>query len=290
MSRIPCRKCPGCGQYHDVSVLTCATCGSDLNTVPAHLIETDEIPGDSRGRIDETVIAYVQNCSACGALNFTYSAAAPVGRCFNCKKVRVASVTPVPYTAVGRATAGEEDGAAAACADGKEDDRPEKADRTSDLVQGSVEDVAKLEDLIGNIRKAVGDTETPAAADENDGARTAVDWSGVLGGQSRSEITLTAIRYGDLSFTIKAEEAKKYVLGRTANQSAFLQKDARVGNEHCTIHFRDGFWVVKDHSQNGTFVNAEDIGENGEHVLHDGDILQLGHHFDSMAFRITIRK
>jgi len=105
----------------------------------------------------------------------------------------------------------------------------------------------------------------------------------------RSEITLSVIGYGDRSFTIKADLDSPYLLGRSANQGDLLANDLRVGNEHCYLLFRSNEWFVRDnHSANGTAVNSEDIGYNGERVLRDGDILKLGHHSDSISFRIKI--
>ena len=94
--------------------------------------------------------------------------------------------------------------------------------------------------------------------------------------------------YGKLTFTVKADSGAQYMLGRSANQSSFLASDKRVGNEHCYLYFKDGFWYVKDnHSANGTAVNSKDIGLNGEARLNNGDELILGHNSDSMAFKIS---
>lgn len=138
--------------------------------------------------------------------------------------------------------------------------------------------------------------------DDDDGAE---DWSGILGIASKQkdtpslkqqstpasvkkDITLTAIRYGRLSFTVEAG-TEIYMLGRSANQGHFLSQDGRVGNEHCYLFYRDGAWFVRDNSsKNGTAVNSQDIGLNGERMLSDGDELKLGHHPDSIAFRISI--
>ena len=132
------------------------------------------------------------------------------------------------------------------------------------------------------------------------------DWSGILGTKAnvssapaakrqplstptKKSITLTAIRYGRLSFTVDAGQ-DTYMLGRSANQGTFLSQDGRVGNEHCYLFFRNGTWFVKDNnSRNGTAVNSRDIGLNGECMLSDGDELKLGHHPDSVAFRISIK-
>lgn len=141
--------------------------------------------------------------------------------------------------------------------------------------------------------------------DDNDDDDEVGDWSGILGTTpkqknattpkqqtvttpAKKNITLTAIRYGRLSFTVEAGQ-DTYMLGRSAKQGSFLSQDGRVGNEHCYLFYRNGAWFVKDNnSQNGTAVNSRDIGLNGECMLSDRDELKLGHHPDSMAFRITI--
>ena len=82
----------------------------------------------------------------------------------------------------------------------------------------------------------------------------------------------------------------QYMLGRSAEQSAFLENDHRVSNRHCYLSYKNGAWYVKDnHSSNGTAVNSRDIGLNGESRLNDGDELKLGHHPDSMAFKVMIK-
>lgn len=105
----------------------------------------------------------------------------------------------------------------------------------------------------------------------------------------KKDITLTAIQYGQLSFTVEAG-SDRYMLGRSANQGDFLSQDLRVGNEHCYLFFRNGAWFVRDNnSKNGTAVNSRNIGRNGECMLSDGDELKLGRSPDSAAFRISIR-
>lgn len=105
------------------------------------------------------------------------------------------------------------------------------------------------------------------------------------------ELTLTAIRYGRLSFTLHAAQRDlPFLLGRSAGYGDFLSQDIRVSNEHCYLAFQGGGWVVIDnHSANGTAVNKRFLDYNGQQALHDGDELMLGHHPDSMAFRISIR-
>lgn len=346
MSKIPCRKCNGCGVYHDLSVLTCSECGKDISSIPALLIETEEIPVEYYGEIDENVTVYVQKCSACGALNFTSDANKRVRVCCNCHKTRVAAIAPTAYkTEQTQDDDTDQDNSdeitssnnisekkTSKSIDGKEAKEAFStvSDKLASITNGDEDDdddddddSAQWNSLLGNIRKSIGspaDTsrshtglsmeshvEEPAIEinssgktyDDEDDDDDVSDWSGILGGKSepkkkqpqqeKPEITLTALRYGRLSFSIKAESDSPYLLGRSGNQSAFLSNDRRVGNEHCYLIFKNGKWYVKDnHSSNGTAVNSIDIGLNGEHVLADGDELKLGHHPDSMAFRITI--
>lgn len=185
------------------------------------------------------------------------------------------------------------------------------------------DDSVQWQGILGNIQKTVGSSPlisqtkssqpsvkntivTPIAPDEDDedDEDDVGDWSGILGNKARQntttpkpqvvtpaankDITLTAIRYGRLSFTVEAGP-NTYMLGRSANQGSFLSQDGRVGNEHCFLFYRNGNWFVKDNnSRNGTAVNSRDIGLNGECMLSNGDELKLGHHNDSVAFRISI--
>ena len=321
MSKIPCRKCPGCGLYHGVSTLICDECGKELKTVPALLTEIKEIPGELYGEIDEDATVYVQKCSACGALNFSSSIDEPIKICYNCHKTRIASIIPVEYMVNEDSDDASEDSVTGKDSDGTATSQEEKASKGIFALEADEDDEdddsSQWQDILENIRQTVGSatlkksttiTETPTVTndgfttdelEEEDDDEDDADWSGILGSTIKptktdpvatiKEITLTAIRYGRLSFTIEAKDNSPYMLGRSANQSSFLSKDGRVGNEHCCIFFRDGFWYVKDnHSANGTAVNSRDVGLNGEHILSDGDELKLGHHPDSMAFRITI--
>lgn len=291
MSKIPCKECNSCGCYNDLSVMTCDECGKDLKEVPALMIETDDIPGEKYGEIDENVAVFVQKCSACGALNFTADKDSPVKVCHNCHKTRVASIAPEEYA-----------------------ETVEGVHTEDDVLDN--EESAQWQGILENIRKSVGGAEpnpsrkveekkkvlTPPVIDidDNEDEEDDVsDWSGILGGLSAPEkvvveqhkpsITLTEVRYGRLSFTIETKDGE-YMLGRSANQSEFLRSDGRVGNEHCYLYFKNSSWYVKDnHSLNGTAVNSRDLGLNGESRLCDGDELKLGHHPDSMAFNITIR-
>lgn len=323
MSKIPCKKCKSCGVYHDLSNDICDECGTDLSNIPALLIETEEIPGEKYGEIDESITVFVQKCSACGTLNFTSDKNSPIKVCYNCHKTRIASIKPEEYlsgTEVDKSELTEHIG----IDDIVLDQQIHNGNANAFLPKNDDDDDDEIDDnessqwqsILGNIKGSVGFTDVSAfdVARESSSAKMdtednsndddddeATDWSDILGGQSTpkkaiidnqniSHITLTAIRYGQLSFTLKADAGEQYLLGRSANQREFLSKDLRVGNEHCYLLFRNGCWYVKDnHSSNGTAVNSKDIGLNGESKLNDGDELKLGHHSDSMAFRVIIR-
>jgi len=168
-------------------------------------------------------------------------------------------------------------------------------------IQKAIENMPTSPDSKINDKNATNDGSSISSAqddfEDDDDDEEISDWSGILGVNQkqnhvvkpkRRDITLTAIRYGRFSFTVQASE-DIYMLGRSANQSDFLSQDGRVGNEHCFLFYRDGMWFVRDNnSRNGTAVNSRDIGLNGECMLSDRDELKLGHHSDSVAFRITI--
>ena len=257
MGKIPCRRCGSCGLYHDLSVDICE-CGADLTRVPGLLVD-EQIPPEQRGKIDSSFPVFVQKCSACGAENFTADRSRPVRSCYNCNKARVALVVPVPYEA-----------------------EPEAAVPAEETPETPLQTVFHLA------------APAPGAADDDDGDDDAVCWKELLEGvrsTAGQELTLTAVRYGSLSFTLRAGQVDlPFLLGRSAGCGDFLSQDIRVSNEHCYLAFQGGTWVVIDnHSTNGTAVNGRFLDLNGRQTLHDGDELMLGHHLDSMAFRVSIR-
>lgn len=321
MSKIPCKKCKSCGVYHDLSVITCNECGANLQKTPPVLIETEDIPVEQYGEIDDAVTVFVQKCSACGALNFTADKDSPVKICYNCHKTRVACIKPVEFresldTISANDDSIQDNDVITEKNDASTDESAENEITIFDDDENDDESI-QWQGILGNIRKSVGGvdskpvikTETESQINnqhpdhsnaEEDDDDDVSDWSGILGGKPAPKkavatsqspsITLTAIRYGRLSFTLEAKQNEEYMLGRSAYQREFLCNDGRVGNEHCYLFFKNGFWYVKDnHSSNGTAVNSRDLGLNGESKLNDGDELKLGHHPDSMAFRITIK-
>ena len=303
MGKIPCRRCGSCGLYNDLSVDTCE-CGADLTRVPGLLVD-EQIPPDQYGEIDPSLPVFVQKCSACGAENFTADRSKPVRVCYNCHKARVASVVPVPYGA-------EPEEAAAPAEEAPEPppqtvfhlaQPPQAAADYDDDEDDDDDAVASWQQILGGVRSTAGSAApaSPPAARAEEGGEAAARGSlpggsprtapAVPGPASGQELTLTAIRYGRLSFTLRAGQAGlPFLLGRSAGYGDFLSQDIRVGNEHCYLAFQGGVWVVIDnHSTNGTAVNGKFLPLNGQQALHDGDELMLGHHPDSMAFRVAIR-
>ena len=329
MKKIPCKKCPKCGLYHDFTIVEC-DCGEQLGSIEAKPVNTAEISKDEYGQIDRSLKVYVQKCSACGALNYTDDPSHPVKMCYNCHKTRIAGINPVEWSEGGSDDDQKPSTQEAGAKD--RDNAPQSPNQAAQVPTAYAEDdeddyddEASLpwQSILKNVQKKAG-TKPPAktsqppvqqvtapkdaqpANDFDDEDDEVCDWSGVLGMPAKAsaapepkpqnprppakrDITLSAIRYGRLSFTVEAGQ-DSYMLGRSANQGEFLSQDGRVGNEHCYLFFRNGTWYVRDnHSKNGTAVNSRDIGLDGECILNDGDELKLGHKPDSVTFRISIK-
>lgn len=229
---------------------------------------------------------FVQKCPICGALNYTSNPETPVERCKNCYKDSVGSIKPTEYFA----ERVEEDSAeeiknviSNRPASVKDEEKSEKVEVATDRNdekerdEDSIFQAGKLSRSIGRIIS----NKNEELLDDDD-----IDWSRFT--EEPKKITLTA-KCGQFSFDIEPDEKKPYILGRSANQGSFLDSDLRVSNEHCSIFYENGQWYVKDeHSGNGTAVNSIDIGYGGKNRLNNGDELKLGHHSDSITFRITI--
>lgn len=87
--------------------------------------------------------------------------------------------------------------------------------------------------------------------------------------------------YGKISVLVNGQQIGSYLvtdnqltIGRDPAQALALIQEPIVSKLHCSIQYRDGQIVIKDHhSTNGTYVNEEKIDE---HELHDNDIVSLG--------------
>lgn len=252
MSKIPCRVCPKCGMYHDATVTVCDGCGANIVNVPARLTDTETIPAEKRGVVNETGTFYVQSCPACGTLNFLADVNSPVRYCYSCEKVGIKKREPTIYV--------------------DQTATPAKAEETTPWKQAQE-----------NIQETLN---TQEETEEE-----VPDWGDLLGEDAQNsdpEITLTAVCGGTLTFTV--QQGEDYMLGREANQKEFLAKDTRVGRNHCALFFRDGAWWVRDNNTaNGTFVDATLLDMGGEARLYDGCKLTLGHNVDSPAFVVQCK-
>ncbi len=320
MAKIPCKKCPKCGLYHDIAEVSCP-CGADMSAVQAVAVEMDEALSH-RGNLHENAVVYVQKCSACGAENFTADPAKRVKICYNCHKARVAMVKPVVYVSVEKVPEVEEEPRNA----------PEiRIAEVAPVTEEEAHEADSWKGILSGVQSAVGATPAAPAAEDDDEDDAPAGWGSLLGnaaptapapapiptpvpaaprptpvptptpvprptpapvnpGLRGRTITFTALRYGSLTFTLRAGQSQlPLLLGRSAAYAEFLRQDIRVGNEHCYIDFRDGVWMVIDnHSTNGTAVNGAFLDYNGKQVLRDGDQLMLGHHGDSVLFQVSI--
>lgn len=324
MSKIPCRKCKQCGKYSDMASLICV-CGAELGNVPGELIDTTSLTSELIADIDEEIETFVQKCSACGAMNFTVSMDEPVKMCWNCHKARIATVVPVKY--VSEEPSVNKNSVVVDVAEtpietintnsfnmqGNRVSTPVVNDDDDD----DDDDASPWLNILGGIKTATSElssakkesvTVQPANIaktfsinddDDDDEDIDAGSWGKILGGNTqikaepqvvtrKEELTIIAVRYGQLSFTIRKSDVPM-LLGRDAKLKDFLAHDQRVSNEHLYIDYENNNWIVRDNnSSNGTAVNSKDIGYGGKKVLQSGDLLKLGHHPDSMEFKVLI--
>ena len=230
---------------------------------------------------------YMQICSNCGSKNYTDDPAKPVKVCWNCHKMRIASTAPVWNDSEEKKKDTENDPENEVCSASLE--KAKTIYNRENLKAEEREDLGKeadgeflFQNLLGNLHQVTKEGRSQPDTKNSLQANK---------GEHSSSITFAAVCYGEFCFTIKAEETTEPVmLGRSAFQREFLSQDGQVGNEHCEIFFRNGYWFVRDHnSRNGTEINDCLIGSGKESRLNSGDILKLGHKPDSMAFRLEMR-
>lgn len=327
MSKIPCRKCKKCGRYSDFISVVCV-CEEELVHEPIELIDisglTSELIGDIDVEIEDKL--FVQRCSACGSLNFSINEGNPVKLCWNCHKARIATVVPVKY--VSDEPNDNMDGVIADEAtipieinnntnsiniqsniegspvvNDEDDDEGDEDDdasvkfwvgQLSQNIENSISKPIKGSAVVSH-NNSMGNVTTDVEDDDDDD----VEWGSVIDEKSMSraepqffisknELTIIAVRYGQLSYTIKKTDVP-VLLGRDAKLKDFLTHDPRVSNEHLYIDYENNNWIVRDNnSSNGTAVNSKDIGYGGKKILQNGDLLKLGHHSDSMEFKVLI--
>lgn len=308
MKKIPCRLCPRCGKYSSLNVDSCS-CGESLSAVAAAAVDAETLPASQVGRIDDAPAFYVRKCPVCSTEHFFTEATGSVRVCRNCHKTRIAQQPTLPFEAEEKKPAPAKETVLPVSpvvtggAWGDDDDDDDDEDFPGGAAFGQMRDNIRagqepssaglwggllagkgLSAEMSGIREPGSQLRTPQSAAPKADPRP-------VSGAGVSTLTATAVRYGQLSFTLRSDSRElPYLLGRSAGHAAFLRQDPRVGNEHCYLAFRAGNWmVIEKRAINGTAVNGVFLPEGGSQVLHDGDELMLGHHADSMAFRITIK-
>ncbi|GHO43383.1 FHA domain-containing protein [Ktedonospora formicarum] len=74
-------------------------------------------------------------------------------------------------------------------------------------------------------------------------------------------------------------EKNEIAIGRAPNSDILLQKDKLTSRRHAVVRYENNQYVLHDeHSANGTFVNGQQLEENGSRVLQDGDHIGIGEH------------
>ena len=74
-------------------------------------------------------------------------------------------------------------------------------------------------------------------------------------------------------------QASGFMLGRGSECDWTLaDPERRISNQHCSLEFSEGNWLLRDLSTNGTFLNnaPAPIGRGQMRPLHDGDRVRLG--------------
>ena len=273
MKIIPCRKCPECGKFSDFSVEKCS-CGARLGPVIVEEIDIETIPAEQCGEIDGSRTIYYRKCPVCGENNYTFDPEKKIKTCGCCYKIGIENEVAVEFKTEPQ---GEKD-----ISDAMGCSQKNPPDQTASTQQPEKKNIEKMLENIETKRGGV-----PVTSDDDD---EEIKWSDFTETpDSKNALTLNAVCGGDLKFTITAKDSP-YTLGRNSGQSEFLQQDIRIGREHCRLQIQNENWIVVDNnSKNGTFVNSKDLGLGGSFVLHNGDIITLGHSEDSIAFRVVIQ-
>lgn len=304
-------------------------CGEEIGTIPGEVVETSELSEEYIAEIDEEIDVFVQKCSACGALNFSLATDQAVKICYNCHKARIATIKPVKYTCDEKENRENEPEESLLKApqtiNPKKDEMganyvPVNSVTDDDDDDDDGDDASPWMNLLSGIEGVTGgsiseknkkgvpqqhDTipvlKSSTAVNDDDDDDDVGNWDGILGinaqaktsvqsNAGKEKLTLYAVRYGQCSYTIKKTDVP-LLIGRDAELKEFLSHDPRVSNEHCYIDYENNQWVVRDNeSSNGTAVNSRDIGLCGKIAIHSGDLLKLGHHSDSMEFKVLIEE
>lgn len=330
MKKIPCKQCKNCGKYSSINITQCR-CGADLTELPGAAVEHNRIPLPQIGRIDKDLRFYVRKCPVCNTEHFFTEPGGAVRRCRNCSKSQIQYQPTIPYEdeeEKKEIPQPEVKLPVSPLVTGGWDAEDDDEDEEDDLPGGSLYDVLRknIRQSTGTTPGAVPPADKDEDDDEDEDEDSPGLWGELLGKKGLSPeassirrnrintpetaqpkkpepasqppvkpgvstLTITALRYGTMTLTLRSDSAElPYLLGRSAGCAEFLRQDAQVGNEHCWLDYRNGTWmVIEKRAINGTAVNQQFLPEGGREKLRDGDELMLGHRIDSMAFRVRIR-
>ena len=307
MNKVPCKICPKCQSVNKIEDDYCL-CGSDLTYIRGELISKEELDMEDLEIIGEIKKVFIQKCRFCGMEHVTTENMSPVTQCYSCGGKMT-----------GRVEYQEEDTVAKeSCSQDKQQKDSVQIPATSTerekttgnySPKGSYaheEDdddndvINPFEAILANVKKSVAlekqnkpkpkeSTIHATSSDDDD----EVDWPDDVMPVSTNrkikkfDLVLTCTTNKNISYTVECAEGKEYRIGRDHNMKEALAYDDRISHDHCHLVYHEGVWSVVDHSINGTFVSKKDIGQNGTCVIHEGDVLTLGHFADSIAFTIT---
>ncbi len=285
MKMIPCRKCT-CGKYNSLAVDVCS-CGNNLQYCDTTLEDKDKLQTETPeacGNLDE-VEFYVLTCPRCNNKYYTLDANFSVHRCSVCNKTNIAAQKAQKYEEEKKPEESE-----------KKSSQTEEATPAKTVFEGGEDTENWLAKKTETIQAAIGDGEK----DE-----TVPDWSafGIVDGdfadkdetgdntepkpETKPSISFTSVHPKGFSFTVSIGEGEQYILGRESNQSEIFAHDRRVGRKHCYLTYENGLWYVTDIHPNGTFLNSDYIGKGNKVPIKDGDVIILGHEFDSPKIQVS---
>ena len=297
MDYLPCKKCPDCGKYHSFVVNTCF-CGADLSSLISVPMNKKSVAIDECGDLDFEGQVYAVKCDFCATEHYVADKEKGVQYCLNarCGKRGISRKTPILWTFGDQKDACEPKD--------KPDSEPkvdvnipvaetpkqvdtQNTDNSKKLSKEASEWFISMANVKERVDTHSASVNTTSVASDNSADDDMSGWYVNSDGPDAIELTLSTDP--SVSFKVEVMEGREYMIGREANQKEALNDDNRVGRKHCWLVFEDGGWyVIDNNSNNGTFVDGNDIGYGGKAPLRNGSVVTLGHWSDSPSFIVTL--
>ena len=312
MAKTACRLCGKCNKYYDISVSKCS-CGESLMRKKYELIDLSSLREEAAERVGEInpeLVFYQKKCPHCGRINYSVSENDRSAVCVYCNNPGIRYGKAVRYEEE-EVIPAEEKNQWGKCRENILEELNSNtgntgADKSKDNITETENTVAadavaeetepgktesektESEKIESEKSESEKDITVNAAAEETTSDEFDVSSSWELFSDT---IVFTAFLHGNVTFEISPEEGKKQVLlGRGAAQAELLSQDGYTSNEHCYIIFRDNSWYVRNNNpRNGTFLNNTLLQPTEERKLEENDLLKLGHHVNSMQFKIGFK-